>query len=692
MTAESRRGRIKPPDLDDRTWQDLAAQMRALRTSYAPQWTDDRPSDIGVTLIELFAWLGEGLIYRLNQVPEKNYIAFLELMGITRDPTTPAATHLTFRTKGPAPAEVPAGTQAHTLPVEGEAPVVFETDEPVTVLPVGLPTALLLTPAPDDDSRLVYEDVSADLVGSGTGRRPVPVKPGLTTHLCLGFDSATAGEVELRPRLFRPVPDTPVGTVTWAASVPDEQPADWPATGPSGTTKDLHDRRVRLPVPAAWTAQNPEADWGDVGAVAGTFDEERFWLALRITAPDGTGLEVGLDRVLFNAAPAHTALTLRAPEVLGESDGEPFQVFELHHCPLYRRPDPGAPYADLDVQVGRGTPPVWESWQQVPELPPGPGRVYRLDPVTGEIGFGSHDERSSEGHGSIPPAGSLVRARTYRYVASGAEGNVSPGQIVVVGTRPDGTVSAGLGVTNLTAGNDGIDEEPIEDTLRRAPQELKTRDRAVTADDFAHLAREASSDVRISRCLPPYPPHGDPWTFGGIDRAPGNVTVVVVPDQGSAVARPEPPPELIDTVRAYLDERRDLTVRLFVHGPRYLPIVAQVSVVVWRAAALAGVDPGQVKADVEQRIGAFLHPTRGGPDGTGWEVGQQVLASDLFRAVMPPETVGYIDQITVSPGTPVYPGGRPSAFSQPRPGASVQVADYELVCAGPPNVTVSQST
>jgi len=89
MTLESRRGRIIPPDLDDRTWQDLVDEMRALIPKYAPQWTDHNPSDIGITLIELFAYLVEGLIFRLNQVPDKHYVEFLNLLGLTRDPAVP---------------------------------------------------------------------------------------------------------------------------------------------------------------------------------------------------------------------------------------------------------------------------------------------------------------------------------------------------------------------------------------------------------------------------------------------------------------------------------------------------------------------------------------------------------------------------------------------------------------------------
>ena len=128
MTAPSDRGRITPPNLDDRTWADLVAEMTGLIDRYTSGWTDRSPSDIGMTLVELFGWLGESAIYRLNRVPEKNYLAFLRLMGVTRDPPTPARTHLRF-TASPAPVPVPAGTQAQTPAQEGEDPIVFETDE-----------------------------------------------------------------------------------------------------------------------------------------------------------------------------------------------------------------------------------------------------------------------------------------------------------------------------------------------------------------------------------------------------------------------------------------------------------------------------------------------------------------------------------------------------------------------------------
>jgi hypothetical protein len=62
------RGRLEPPDLDDRTWEEIVAQARALIPTYAPDWTDHNPSDLGIALVELFAWLVEGMIFRLNRV------------------------------------------------------------------------------------------------------------------------------------------------------------------------------------------------------------------------------------------------------------------------------------------------------------------------------------------------------------------------------------------------------------------------------------------------------------------------------------------------------------------------------------------------------------------------------------------------------------------------------------------------
>ena len=69
------------PNLDDRTYADLVAEMRSLIPSEFPEWTDHNPSDTGIVLIELLAWLTEMVLYRVNQVPNKNYETFLKLLN-----------------------------------------------------------------------------------------------------------------------------------------------------------------------------------------------------------------------------------------------------------------------------------------------------------------------------------------------------------------------------------------------------------------------------------------------------------------------------------------------------------------------------------------------------------------------------------------------------------------------------------
>ena len=72
-------------------------------------------------------------------------------------------------------------------------------------------------------------------------------------------------------------------------------------------------------------------------AGSGPVTDKRFWIGLRIVNNAGSQLAIGIDRILFNAASASTALTVRTPEVLGESTGQPFLTFALANRPLYRR-------------------------------------------------------------------------------------------------------------------------------------------------------------------------------------------------------------------------------------------------------------------------------------------------------------------------------------------------------------------
>ncbi|NJM61463.1 MAG: baseplate protein J [Oscillatoriales cyanobacterium RU_3_3] len=78
---------IPLPNLDDRTYADLVEEARSLIPIEYPEWTDHNPSDTGIILIELLAWLTEMTLYRVNLVGDRNYETFLNLLKKSVDET-----------------------------------------------------------------------------------------------------------------------------------------------------------------------------------------------------------------------------------------------------------------------------------------------------------------------------------------------------------------------------------------------------------------------------------------------------------------------------------------------------------------------------------------------------------------------------------------------------------------------------
>src|SRR6187399_2250533 len=81
---------ILPPGLDDRRFDDLVEDLIARIPAHTPEWTHPRLGDPGRTLIELFAWLTDTLLYRVNLIPERQRLAFLRLLGQPMRPASAA--------------------------------------------------------------------------------------------------------------------------------------------------------------------------------------------------------------------------------------------------------------------------------------------------------------------------------------------------------------------------------------------------------------------------------------------------------------------------------------------------------------------------------------------------------------------------------------------------------------------------
>ena len=126
---------LPKPNLDDREFEDLVKECMLRIPRYCPEWTNHNPSDPGITLIELFAWLTDRMLMRFNQVPLRNYVAFLELLGIKLLPPTSAQVELTFylnRTRSSI-VKIYDKTEVAINRQENKEEIVFTTDNEIAI-------------------------------------------------------------------------------------------------------------------------------------------------------------------------------------------------------------------------------------------------------------------------------------------------------------------------------------------------------------------------------------------------------------------------------------------------------------------------------------------------------------------------------------------------------------------------------
>ena len=128
---------LPDPKLDDRQFQDIVNEAKMMIPRYCPEWTDHNVSDPGVTLIELFAWMTDLILYRVNRVPEKNYLRFMDLLGIRLKDAVPARTPLSFWLTAPQPGPlgIPRGTEVSTVRTGDRDAISFTTDDDLVIVP-----------------------------------------------------------------------------------------------------------------------------------------------------------------------------------------------------------------------------------------------------------------------------------------------------------------------------------------------------------------------------------------------------------------------------------------------------------------------------------------------------------------------------------------------------------------------------
>ena len=611
---------LQAPNLDDLTYAGIIQQVKTLIPRYAPEWTNFNESDPGMTLVELFAWMTDMLVYRLNQVPDLNYIKFLQLLGIELNPAVPAQADLTFTLTQPNidSVIVPVETQIAAAG-SGSKPIIFETDE--SLIAIGATLA-----AVQSFDGFNYSVVTTQNSTPGQMYYPFGANVKVGSALLLGFDSPiafTSQQVNLAVYLpdqvvaktgleCGPLAQIPLpATVAWEYwDTRQWQPINLDEDDTRAFTRSGH---VYFPGPGASIKKD----------VIGNVSNTLYWIRARLVA-SSYEMAPSLDMILTNTVSASQAVTIH-DEVLGGSNGTPNQTFTVANTPVVMLSKPlqvtvaGGEQVTitslrLEIDEGQG----FEVWQQVDDFySSGPDDPhYRLDRNTGVVTFGNGE------HGRIPVANQAnpnanIVARQYRY-GGGSVGNVGAGTITQIQTF----VQSINTVTNLQAATGGTDEETVNDAKLRAPLALQSKGRAVTASDFEYLAEQApGANVRRAMALPLVHPQ-----FPGA-QIPGVVTVIVVPD--SDAPAPTPNETTLSAVCAYLNECRLLTSEVYVVPPTYRKIKIEVYIV-----ANQNADLSVVQNAVQTALTQFFHPLTGGDNGTGWNFGGEIFFSEVCRVIL----------------------------------------------------------
>jgi predicted phage baseplate assembly protein len=638
---------LPTPVLDDRSFQSIVDEAKKRIPQHCEEWTDHNVSDPGITLVELFAWMTEMIMYRMNQVPQLHYIKLMEMLGVRLQGPVPAEVPISFWLTAPQenPVLLPAGTEVASTQTETERPIIFTTDDDFRILPPQL-THIFSRVATETvgQSQYVAHDLRR-LQAGFEGIETFSSVPQVGDALYFGFENDVSNHI-LGLEMACDVAggagiDPTIPPYVWEAAT-GQAHQRWQACDVDmDTTQGLNSNgRIQLHLPKMRLYR-----------VNG---ETRYWVRLRIKEISSDERAQGMRpyevspkvQQITAAAWGGTTLATHAQvvrnELLGRSDGLPGQRFRLRHTPVLAR-EAGE---RLVVEI-RGQEP--QLWTEVADFADSrwEDRHYTLDAISGELRFGPairQPDETMRRYGAVPPRLASVIMRRYR-TGGGVRGNVDTGVINTLKTA----VPYIARVANRQPAKGGRDAETLEAAMMRVPALLRSRSRAVTESDFEYLALQALPDaIARVRCL-------QARSSDNSEVMPGQVYVLVVPRvryEAGYLA----PDELrmsednIASLTAYLNEHRLLTTRLNVRTPAYRWVSARVVL-----GADAAADRQRLEAEVMAKLYAFLNPLTGGPDGTGWPFGRDLFVGDVYQTLQGIDGILFTRTVELYAATPGGP-------------------------------------
>jgi len=655
------------PTLDDRRYQDLLNEALARIPVHTPEWTNFNESDPGVTLIELFAFLTENLLYRSNQIPERNRRKFLSLLGIPLQPAVPAHGLVTISNdRGPLSTlslnddievlagQVPFRTDngLDVLPIEAQVyfkrqiqnppanllayynslyasyrgqqldtpPVLYETvplsQKIINAGGVNLyadtaDNALwvaLLVRASDKPYTEKIDDARQAIAGQTLSLAVVPVLNNASAQLLpVGQVASGTGA-----RLQYAIPKMPPGGIL---------PDDVRYRVPQYTILDGNALNDVLAQPGVvemvlpgdveqlklWSNLDPlEAGVGNFPpALADSALSDRLITWLRITAPPSA--QVQLLWVGINAVSV-TQQAYVANELLPDGTGAPDQQATLAKTPVIA----GSVQLTVTPNTTNAQP---EQWQEIddllaapPEVPVGNSTLQPGTPLPSSASakvFSVDAEAGTIRFGDGAHGARPPFGATLR--ASYAYSVGFDGNVAAGSINSASALPAGLSVTNPVRAWGGADAEAAGDGEKQIARYLQHRDRLVSAQDFQTIAlRTPGLDIGRVEVLPAYHPVLAPNAPGD---AAGAITLMVIPTYDPLHPNAPVPDNLfLQTMLNYLDPRRLVTTEIFLQGPTYQDIWVSIGLKVVPGASVA-----QVRDDVKAAIAQYLSPLPAAP-------------------------------------------------------------------------------
>lgn len=618
---------LPAPNLDDRRFQDLVDEAKRMVMRRCPGWTDHNVSDPGVTLIETFAYMVDQLLYRVNRVPDRLYVKFLDLLGLRIFPPTPAHVSVTFWLSAPAVSRlsVAGGAEVGTLRTEADESVVFSLLEGLEIVPCSLQSVRTrASSAAESVDQRVRVDGNAPF-------KAFSAQVEIGDLLMLGLsDAVPAGAVRID---FQ-------GAIEGVGINPKYPPLVWEAWTADGWVDCVvsSDETGGLNQSGSFVLHLPGSH--EVSVI----DEQRAgWVRGRVVEPkpgqppySASPVIHGLTVCTVGATGECVNAEIVRDEVVGESDGVSGQVFAVSSRPILG----GLGETVVEVSSDDG----WQEWTAVDNFAASGAhdRHFMLDAFAGEVHFGPL-VRMPDGvtahYGAVPEKGATVRLRRYA-TGGGARGNVGAGTVRTLKS----SIPFVARVENLEAAQGGVDGETLEEAKRRGPMLLHTRNRAVTAEDFEILAQEAAPDIARVRCL----------TAGEGDVGAGQVKVLVVPAGAATAGRVDfadlvPTPALLKRIAARLDKVRLVGTQVLIEPPFYRAVTAVVKII-----AQSNANKERVRQDALEALYLFLNPLPGGgPNGDGWPFGRPVRAVDLHAVLQNVRGVEFVDDVRLFSANPV---------------------------------------